>query len=286
MTLKLCSKMRAALFQNLTHISHGVRGMGSSHSESLCDIRTRAWHYHAFFLFPCDVREHAQATVAKPIHIFKTTTTTPRWMEGSFKREDCSLNVGGLLALNPFAKALQHFHIFSPFKKKRVRSEQKKSMPIVAQEFFFLQKKRGRWNLTKWAHKSDDCVKEMEKMRKLRCFLSLKMWFVLKSLPHEVTLTGKGSGKDKKCAARTESTNWSLWEGKRKLHPKRSILLLFLVLAVGARGHAQTRNELSERTTLNKRGESASNEGETFGEFRAKLSLLGGAKKRREKSSL
>ncbi len=68
--------------------------------------------------------------------------------------------------------------------------------------------------------------------------------------------------------------------------PSDRFYLLFLVLAVGARGHAQTRNELRERATLNKRGESASNEGETFGEFRAKLSLLGGAKKRREKSSL
>ncbi len=117
------------------------------------------------------------------------------------------LQKGGLFiergwALNPFAKALQHFHIFSPFRKKRgFGASKKKSMPI-AQEFSFLQKKRGRWNLTKWAHKSDDCVKEKEKMRKLWCFLSSKkMWFVLKSLPHEVALTGKGSGKDKKCAA-------------------------------------------------------------------------------------
>ena len=143
--------------------------------------------------------------------------------------------------------------------------------------------------MTKWAHKFDDCVKEMEKMRKLRCFLSSKkMWFVLKSLPHEVTLTGKGSKREgrKVCCTNRKRKLISVG-GKTKVAPQAidfTFYFWFWLLAHAATPRRGT--NCAKRTTLNKRGESVSNEGETFDEFRAKLSLLGGAKKRREKSSL
>ncbi len=47
-------------------------------------------------------------------------------------------------ALNPFAKALQHFHIFSPFRKKGFRASKKKvNTDSGARVLFFFRRKEG-----------------------------------------------------------------------------------------------------------------------------------------------